>query len=187
MQKPRQLKVVGANDSKLGQATIMDRALAHRYGAPYIHLAAFAIDIDRVNQRIGDQLPFAWEVWLTEFSLKRLMDSVKHDPTSMLEDTCLAILDLPRPKPGELGALGGQLAFALYTAVARGIVPARLGHCFAVWKKPPVELIDDVAALEQTEGLAAELARRCLEAPLDPPLVAPVRAALEELAAPSNG
>ena len=182
MQKPRQLKVVGARDSKLGQPTIMDRALAQRYGAPYIHLAAFAIDIDRVNQRFGDQLPFAWEVFMTELSVKRLMETAKHDPTPMLEDTCLAILDLPRPRHGELGALGGQLAFALYTAVARGIVPSRLGHCFAVWKKPPVEIIDDVAALERTEGLAAELAQRCLEAQLEPPLVAPVRTALEELA-----
>ncbi|HEX6243796.1 MAG TPA: hypothetical protein VFZ61_22935, partial [Polyangiales bacterium] len=58
----RPLRVVGTKESKLGSATIMDRALAQRYGAPYVHLAAFAIDVDRVH-RLEDErstLPFAW-------------------------------------------------------------------------------------------------------------------------------
>jgi hypothetical protein len=179
MAKPRRtLSVVSAKETKLGRPTIMDRALAHRYGAPYVHLAAFAIDVDRVHALEDESLPFGWEVYLTEVQLARFISSSNHDPVPLLEDTCLAIMELPRPKAGQLAAFGSQLVFAVYTAVARGIVPPQLGHCFASWKKPPADLIDEMAELANQEGLAQRLARHCLEAPIEPPLVAPVREAL---------
>lgn len=183
MAKSRQLKVVGAADTKLGRPTIMDRALAHRYGAAYVHLAAFAIDVDRVHALEAAELPFAWEVFLTEVQLKHLFDTAKQDPTPMLEDVCLGILELPRPKHGQLAPLGSQLVFSIYTAVARGIAPARLGQCFASWKKPPADLIDELAKLDTLPNITERLAQHCLAAPIEPPLVQPVREALERLGA----
>lgn len=178
MRKPRTLKVMGPSDAKLGRATIMDRALAQRYGAAYVHLAAFAIDVDRVRERDERDLPFAWEVYLTEAYLRHLVETAKHDPTPMIEDTCLAILELPRPRHGEAGALGSQLPFAIYTAVGRDILPASVGQCFASWAKPPADLIDEMASLDQQEGLLARLVDHCLRVEIDPPLVGPVREAL---------
>lgn len=180
MKKP--LKVMEARDSKLGRSTIMDRALATRYGGPYVHLAAFAIDVDRVREREDEGLPFAWEVFLTEAQLAQLYDSASHDPTPMLEEMCLAILEQPQAAGSE-GPLGSQLPFAIYTGVARKLLPASLGQCFHAWKKPPVDLIGDVNALAAEPGLLAKLARHCLAASLQPPLVMPVREALEKLAA----
>jgi len=182
MQKPRQLKVVAPKDTKLGRPTIMERALAQRYGADYVHLAAFAIDIDRVHQASEHELPFAWEVFLTELQLRRYVDTARSDPTPMFEEMCLAILELPRPKAGQSAALGSQFAFAVYTALARGFVATSLGHCFASWRKPPVDLIDELNQLEKDSGLTARLVEHCLNAPLDPPLVPPVRDALTALA-----
>lgn len=182
MQKPRQLKLMGAREEKLGRPTIMDRALAQRYGASYVHLAAFAIDVDRVRERDEGDLPFAWEVYLTEAQLKRLLESADRDPAPMLEEMCLGILELPRPGPGTPAALGSQLPFAIYTAVARKILPASLGQCFIHWKKPPVDLIEDVSAMERDAGLLERLARHCLRVPIDPPLVGPVREALSAIA-----
>jgi hypothetical protein len=182
MRKPRQLKVVGTNDAKLGRPTIMDRALAQRYGAEYVHLAAFAIDVDRVHHREEHGLPFAWEVYLTEVQLMRVVESAQRDVTPLLEDTCLSILELPRPRHGELGPLGNQLVFAVYTALGRGLLPPKLGHCFASWRKPPAELIAEMAELERSAGLTERLAQHCLQCPIDPPLVAPVRDALLALA-----
>jgi hypothetical protein len=183
MQKPRQLKLMGARDEKLGRPTIMDRALAQRYGTQYVYLAAFAIDVDRVRAYDEEGLPFAWEVYLTEAQLKRLIESAPHDPVPMLEEMCLAIFELPRPRPGEQGPLGSQLPFAIYTAIARGILPAALGQCFASWKKPPVDLIDDVRAMEGDASLLPRLARHCLGADIQPPLIGPVREALTALTA----
>lgn len=157
----------------------MDRALAQRYGAPYVHLAAFAIDIDRVH-RLEDErstLPFAWEVFLTEMRLMRFMDEAQVDPASMFEDMCLAVMDLPRPRESQ-GPLGAQLPFAMYVGVAHQHLPSRVGACFHAWKKPPVELIEDTAKLAAQTGLMASLATHCLSAALDPPLVDPVKQAL---------
>jgi hypothetical protein len=182
MNKPRQLKVVGAGDTKLGRPTIMDRALAARWGAPYVHLAVFAIDVDRVHQLEEPSLPFAWEVYLTELRLARLVAEATHDPMQMVEDVTLAILDLPRPRGGKLPPLGSQLPFAVYTAVGHGILPNKLGSCFQVWKKPPVDLLEDVSKLAAQQGLSARLARHCLDVALSPPLAPPTRETLEQLA-----
>jgi hypothetical protein len=186
--KNKRLKLVGAEATKLGRATVMDRALAQRYGAPYVHLAAFAIDIDRVHRQSPESpaRPFAWEVFLTELRLLRLLDEATSDPAPMLEETCLQIMDLPHRQLDPQGVLGAQLPFAVYTAVAHGHLPARLGQCFDAWKKPPADLIDVVARQFADEELAARLARHCLDAILDPPLADPVRSELEAIAKPAG-
>jgi hypothetical protein len=186
--KNKRLKLVDPEATKLGRPTIMDRALAQRYGAPYVHLAAFAIDVDRVHHRQtpdSQALPFAWEVFLTELRIVRLLDEVTSDPSPMLEEVCLQIMDLPARQPDPQGVLGAQLPFAVYTAVAHGHLPARLGHCFSVWKKPPAELIDAVARQFASDGLGARLAQHCLDAALEPPLTPPVRAELTAIATPA--
>jgi len=180
----KRLKLIDPEAAKLGRATIMDRALAQRYGAAYVHLAAFAIDIDRVHRLSPESasLPFAWEVFLTEVRVLRLLDEASTDPAPMLEETCLHIMDLPRRQPDPQGALGAQLPFAVYTAVAHGHLPSRLGQCFGSWKKPPTELIDAVAQQFARPELAERLAGHCLGAALEPPLAEPVRATLEAIA-----
>lgn len=185
MSKKKRLGLLPAEANKLGLPTIMDRALAQRYGAQYVHLAAFAIDVDRVYRRSGasDALPFAWEVFLTEVRLLSLLDEAQSDPTPMLEEMCLQVMDLPRRQADPQGVLGAQLPFAVYTSVAHGHLPARLGHCFGGWKKPPADLIDAVAHQFASEGLAARLAEHCLAAALQPPLAEPVREALQAIAA----
>ncbi len=193
MSEPRRLKLMEARDQSLGRPTIMDRALAQRYGADYVQLAAFAIDVDRVREleertlsglepaRGAGALPFAWEVFLTEAELQRQVAHARRDPTPMLEEMCLGILELPRTASGGSSPLGSQLPFAVYTAVERGLLDSSLRACFATWKKPPRELVAAMEQLERT-GARAALARHCLEARLEPPLVAPVRDALTALA-----
>ncbi len=183
MSKQKRLNIVRPEDSKLGRATIMDRALAQRYGAPYVHLAAFAIDVDRVHrlQLESTSRPFGWEVFLTELRLARFMDEASVDPAPMLEEMCLAVMELTPPAGDPQGVLGAQFPFAVYTAVAHEHLPASLGSCFHSWKKPPSDLIEELAALAKQPALGARLADYCLQAPLDPPLVEPVRHALESL------
>jgi hypothetical protein len=176
----KQLRVVRPQDQKLGRPTIMDRALAQRYGAPYVHLAAFAIDIDRVRELDpeDDTLPFGWEVWLTERYLVHLFDTATRDPAPMIEDACLSVLELPRPAPGQPAAFGSQLPFAVYAGVTREKLPEALAACFRSWKKPPRQLLEALAEADQHEGLLARLAGHCLRAPVEPPLVEPVRTVL---------
>ncbi len=163
---------------KLGLPTIMDRALAAKHGAPYVHLAAFAIDVDRVREAVegyGDPRPFGWEVLLTEvYVLARF----GRDGGALLEDVVLSILE------GEPDALGGQLAFAVWDAVERSELPVELRRAFASWRARPKELVRALGKLwPDAPRLAAELAGGCLEAPLDPPLAPPTREALERMAA----
>lgn len=183
MSKKKGLRVAKPGDQKLGSATIMDRALAQRHGAPYVHLAAFAIDVDRVHRLELDRptQPFAWEVFLTELRLARFMDEATSDPAQMLEDMCLAVMDLPRPASDAQGVLGAQLPFAIYAGVAHEHLPASLGNCFHAWKKPPTDLLSELTELAARPGLGAQLARHCLQAQLTPPLAEPVRVALDAL------
>ncbi len=187
--KKKGLRVAKPGDQKLGRATIMDRALAQRYGAPYVHLAAFAIDVDRVHRLELEHpaQPFAWEVFLTELRLARFMDEATSDPTRMLEDMCLAVMDLPRPAGDAQGVLGAQLPFAIYAGVAHGHLPSTLGHCFGSWKKPPLDLLEELSELAQRPGLGAALAAHCLTAHLEPPLAEPTRASLTAMAEEREG
>jgi hypothetical protein len=182
--KGKRLKVMGPADQKLGRATIMDRALAQRHGATYVHAAAFAIDVDRVRALEPDDsdLPFAWEVWLTESYLVRFLREPAH--VSVLEDLCMHVLDLPRPRGDEEPPFGSQLPFAVYAGVAHTLLPNALGNCFRSWKKPPVDLLQELEPLRKDATLLARLANHCLDADVDPPLVEPVREALLKLTEP---
>ena len=157
----------------------MDRALAARHGVPYVHLAAFAIDVDRVREHVegyDDPRPFGWEVLLTEHYLLEHFDAAD---VGLLEDTVLSILD------GEPDALGSQLAFAVWDAIERGKLPDSLKVAFKAWRARPKELVRELARLwSDAPRITAELARSCLEVELEPPLAPPTRAALETMSQP---
>lgn len=166
---------------KLGSPTIMDRALAERHGVPYVHLAVFAIDVDRVREAVEgyhDPRPFGWEVFLAECYLCDRFDPIHHpEEVGLMEDVVLSILD------GAPDALGSQLAFAIHDAIARGRFPKRLEGAFKSWEARPTELERDLATLFVREAeLRRELAEGCLEVALTPPLAPPTRDALTELA-----
>lgn len=154
----------------------MDRTLAQEHGVPYVHLAAFAIDVDRVREEVegyGDPRPFGWEVFLTELYL--LEEEAAH---AALEDAVLSIID------GEPDALGAQLAFAVWDALARGALPKKLKSAFAGWKARPDELVEALAPLHgERDRWRRELAAGCLAVELDPPLAPPTLEALKKLAA----
>lgn len=157
----------------------MDRALAQRHGAPYVHLVAFAIDVDRVHAQTPDEaFPFGWEVFLTEARVLAFMKEAERDPCPLLEDICLSVMEQPAPRGGALPAFGIQFPFAVYVATARGQLPPALMACFRDWKKPPSQLVEAVQEMEAHPTLRGDLARHCLQAPLSPPLVEPVRHSL---------
>ncbi len=171
---------MGEADRKLGRSTIMDRALAQKYGAPYVHAAAFAIDIDRVQQISDDEdpnLPFGWDVVLTDQYVCTFVAPLP-EALGLLDDLVLSVLDLSESTGAEAAPLGSQLPFAVFSALERGALPDALHGCFRAWRKPPLELSRDVAAFVQDRALVQRLCDHCLTAPLSPPLVAPVREAL---------
>jgi hypothetical protein len=177
----KRLKVMGPGDAKLGRSTIMDRALAQRYGTPYVHATVFAIDVDRLREHEEHEgrLPFGWEVWLTEAYLARYLGEPAH--VSLLEDMCLHVLELPRPRGDGPPPLGSQLPFAVYAGVAHGVLPAAVGQCFHAWKKPPTDLLEELAPLRADPAQQEAVLSYCLDVDLSPPLVAPVREALATL------
>lgn len=180
--KHKRLKLMGARDQKLGLHTIMDRALAQKHGAVYVHAAAFAIDVDRVAQLSGDDpsLPFGWEVLLIDRYLCTFV-APRPEAETLLDDLVLSVLDQAQETRDE-PPLGAQLPFAVFTALTRGALPEALQSCFRSWKKPPIELSEEVAKWLQDPSLLARLCKHCLEAKLSPPLVEPVRQALLQLA-----
>lgn len=165
----------------------MDRALAEAYGVPYVHLAVFAIDVDRVRECLEDEgtdddLPMGWEVFLTERFLETRLDVTTETGRTLVEDVVLAIFDLA---PSDDAVFGSQLPFAVWHAVARGVLPTSLEETFRSWKAKPKELGVELDALYASKDETTRaLARRCLDAPLAPPLAPPAREALEALAAP---
>lgn len=184
----RRLPTIDAKKEGLGRPTIMDRTLAQRYGAPYVYLAAFAIDVDRVREHLEDEgldddLPMGWEVFLTERYLEQHVEAASETGRAMIDDVVLAIFDLP---PSEEPVFGSQLPFAVWHAVERAVLPTELASTFRVWKAKPKELAADLDRLyAQAADATRTIARRCLDATLDPPLAPPVREALEALAAPA--
>jgi hypothetical protein len=169
----------------LGLPTIMDRALAQQHGIPYVHLAVFAIDVDRVREHLEDEgedddLPMGWEVFLTERFLDARIAATDETARAMLEDVVLGIFDLP---PSEEPVFGSQLPFAVWHAVARGALPGSLEGAFRAWKSKPKQLAADLDRLyAEKEAHTRTFARRCLDAGLQPPLAPPAREALEALA-----
>ncbi len=170
----------------------MDRALAQLYGVPYVHLAVLAIDVDRARECLEDQdddedLPMGWEVFLTERFIEVVVGAGSVDVSSeegraLIEDMVLAVFDLP---PNEEPVFGSQFPFAVWHAVSRGALPTSLEAVFRSWKAKPKELgveLDRLYAKKDEHTRA--FARRCLDAPLTPPLAPPARVALLALAAP---
>lgn len=168
----------------LGRPTVMDRALAARHGVPYVHLAVFAIDVDRVREATesdDDPRPFAWEVFLTARYLAWRCDPADESTRAMLEDATNAVLEL---RSSEEGVLGSQLPFAIWTLVARGGWPRELEGWFRAWKKKPRALEKELGALFDDAAVEERaLARFVLSVELDPPLAPPTREALESMAA----
>jgi hypothetical protein len=161
----------------------MNRVLAAQYGAAYVQLAVFAIDVDRVfveNQAERAELPFGWEVFLTECHLLGRVAQGDAAQLAMLEDTCIAILE---QEPDEQG-YGSQLLFAAYDATSRGFLPSELASVFSSWRKRPKQLSKALSAFwnEPARQLAL-LAGHCLSRALEPPLAPPTREALAAMQA----
>lgn len=182
----KSLPTLRAEDEGLGHATIMEPALAARYGVPYVHLVVFAIDLDRLREAVeadeeAESLwPFGWEVFLTELHLLGIIDPADPEHIDLLEDV---VEDLMAYPPGD-PPFGAQLAFAIHDAVVRGSLPAEISHAFKRWKKRPTELVESMDELfERADVEAADLAEACLEVALEPPLAPPTRDALEALIA----
>lgn len=176
----RKLVQLRPGGERLELPTIMNSALAARYGVDYVRLAAFAIDVDRAYADLSDDatLPFGWEVFLTECYLLAAVDAAADPMHAMLEETCLAILEQP---PDDQG-YGSQLLFAVHDAVQRGRYPNTLAAPFRSWRSPPKQLHKALSLLwldaaEQLRGLAADV----LALPLDPPLSQPTRHSLQQM------
>lgn len=164
----------------LGLPTIMDRDLAASYGVNYVHLAVFAIDVDRVYwlEPEDERLPFGWEVFLTEYYLLARTPPPRAAERELLEALCTPLLE---ETPGE-PPLGGQLVFAIYDALGRGHLPHPLQALFRSWNKAPTELVAGLAALHaDAHSHARAFAAHCLDAELEAPLAPPTRAALERI------
>jgi len=178
----KQLPTIGPGHDGLGRPTIMDPALAAAHGVDYVHLVVFAIDMDRVCELVDDDLtsvwPFGWEVFLTEVHMLGSIDIDKEEHRALIEATCISILEAG---PGE-PALGSQLLFAVYDAVARGEWPADLHRLFDEWEQGPDDLVRELAPLwEDAETEARDLAEAVQEIPIEPPLSPTTEDALEAL------
>lgn len=176
--KPLSVVPAGAPEG-LGLETIMDRGLAARFGVPYVHLAAFAIDVDRVNAEVSDDpsWPAGWEVFLTEQYLLDRFDPARPEDRELVTDTCEAVME-----GGQ--ALGAQLPFAVWDAVERGAWPDDLRVLFRGWKRRPRELARHLAALwSEADTQRRRLVEAALAVPLEPPLAPPTREELERMRA----
>ncbi len=190
----RALPIAGPVAHKLNLPTIMDRALAQKHGAAYVHLMAFAIDVDRVYTQgapvdedalleaealLGSEaLPFGWEVMLTGARL-HVLDINDVAVLAMVEDSVHHVLD---QAPDEQG-FGSQLVFAVYDAVHRGVLPSELEDLFRAWRSRPKQLLKTLDALWKDEALLPRLAKHCLSETLDPALAPPTVAVLDRMAA----
>lgn len=187
----RSLPTVKPEQEGLGAPTIMEPALAAKHGAAYVHLAVFAIDVDRIRVHLEAhhpeaEPPFGWEVLLTEAYILRSFDAESPRAQAVLEDTCLSVLEMGTvPEEGEEGVLGSQLPFAVYDAVRRGALPSHLSRLFQAWRKPPDDLVEALAPVwREAHVHVPALAAMCLQMPVEPPLPAPTGQALEELVGP---
>ena len=170
------LDVVTPAAEALGAPTIMDRALAARWGVPYVHAAALAIDVDRIRAQVEDDpaWPFAWEVFLTAGALARSLDPTAQG--DLITEACATAMEAGP-------VLGSQLPFAVWVLLERGRWPAALARIFRGWGRPPRELLTRLAPLFAREDEALrELASTCLAVPLPQPLAPPTRETLSALA-----
>lgn len=158
----------------------MSPELATVHGVPFVHLAVFAIDIDRIHAEVADDddWPFGWEVYLTEHYVLHRMDVDDATRRALLEATLASILD----RRGGDSPLGSQLTFAVYDAVTRGQLPTELRSAFKGWRKGPRALLASLRILHERGDEALEaIVDRCLTYDLDPPVAGPTRSALESM------
>lgn len=177
----KRLRMIRREQAGLGLSTIMDRELAAQHGVPYVHFAVFAIDVDRVYSLDPDRedLPFGWEVFLTEYQLLTHLDPSSPENRALIAAVTAGVLEATPGDP----LLGSQLVFAVYDAVQRGRLPEELGKVFVTWKKPPHDLVESLAPLWSAEHKnASQFAAHCLSASLTPPIAAPTRSTLEAIA-----
>ena len=176
---------MGPESEGIGVPTIMDRALAAHHRQKYVHLAVFAIDVDRVRdemetEELDGDWPFAWEVFLTERWLLEHVDPEAPADRELVEDTCESVMRISLAHEGQV--LGAQIPFAVWDAVARGVWPETLKNVFTSWRHRPDCLVKTLARFwKSPDEEARRLAGRCLSLELDPPLAAPTREALEAM------
>lgn len=167
----------------------MDPALAERHGVDYVHLAVFAIDVDRLREGVeidpaATEWTFGWEVFLTERYLVSHLDPASEAHRALLEDACLGLLERAAEHPRGEPPLGSQLLFAVWDGVRRGALPAELEEIFRAWRRPPRELAVALDAMvADAEAGERVLAEACLELPAEPPLAPPTARALEAMTA----
>ncbi len=177
--KKRVLSVVDPEKDGLGLPTIMDREVAAKHGAKYVHLAAFAIDVDRVRDEVetdefDPHWPFGFEVFLTEAWILDELDANTEGDLTLLEDATRSVMGRSLSAAGQV--FGAQLPFAVYDGVKRGVLPEALSYLFDGWKTEPRELVEDLGALwRQSEAEKVRLARAVIEVSLDPPVAPPSR------------
>ncbi len=175
---------VAPQEEGLGLPTIMDPELARAHGVRYVHLAAFAIDVDRIRDEVETEAmdpewPFGFEVFLTEAWIVEGLDPQAE--RTIIEAACVGAMNRSVDTPGQL--FGAQLPFAVYDAVARGALPADMRDLFKAWKSPPRDLMDELAPLwGSADAEKRRLARACLEVAIEPPLAPPTVATLESWA-----
>ena len=180
MKRGRRLKTFAAQQAGLGQPTIMDPAVAAAHGVAYVHMAVFAIDVDRVYWLDPDnqQLPFGWEVFLTQWYLLTRLEPREPRHLDLIEAMCWPLV---ADAPGE-PRLGGQVVFAVHDAVERGVLPKGLAKLFVGWRSRPRDLLQALSELRKNPvPQLTQLAEGCLNAELSPPLASPTREALVQL------
>ena len=149
-----------------------------------MHLAAFAIDVDRVRDEVETEAidplwPFGFEVFLTESWLIEELNLETH--ALLLAETCSGVMKQSTEEDGQI--FGAQLPFAVYDGFARGVLPEDLRRLFGSWKSEPRELVRDLAELwADAEGARKRLAASSLEVPLEPPIAPPTKVKLEHWA-----
>lgn len=141
--RSRSLPVVTGQLEGLGEATIMDALMAAKWGVPYVHLAAVAIDVDRVRGWVESdeedpQWPFGWETVVTERFATEHLDPERDE--EMMTEVVASVIDAG-------AALGAQLPFALYDAVYRGAWPRGLLHIFPYRNAAPRQFCKRIAGL----------------------------------------
>jgi len=175
MKRKAPLPLADEAPKSLGLSTIMSADLASLHGVDYVHIAALAIDLDRIREGIeidpeAREWPFAWDVYLTELFLLERVNPQVDAHRRLVEDLCWSIFEFGPGDP----RLGGQILFAIYGAVDSGVWPAEWMRLFDGWPGKPTDLMKELKHLRsQGSALRVELAQNLLTVPVDPPVAPP--------------
>ena len=172
MTRKSPLPIASEAPRSLGLKTIMSRDLAALHGIDYVHIAAFAIDLDRIREGIeidpsAKEWPFGWEVFLTECFLRERLDPTIESHQRLVEDLCWSIFEFGPGDP----RLGGQVLFAVYSAIHSGAWPASWKKLFHGWLGKPDGLMAELEALQpRADELRTELSQLLVHIPVEPPM-----------------